>query len=206
VTEKEPLGVEVAAHLKRLFPKFGLPLFLKIDNGGNLNHSSIQKLLASNHVLPLNSPAYCAPYNGAIEHTQGEFKACIKECAGKFSSFKEFFRLAEITAHDLNHAARRKLSGKNSCSIFFGKPKRNFNKRKRQEVFQWISELAIDIVKQENVKMLPLLGGWHAVNGLSKTACFRSENHKMCYLIILKFPLIIRCVAHRRKIQSFNFS
>ena len=79
-TYNEPRGYQVAGHSRNLFMRFGKPLFLKLDNGGNLNHSSVKDLLADHLVLPLNSPAYYAPYNGAIEHTQGEFKKQLQVC------------------------------------------------------------------------------------------------------------------------------
>ena len=154
VTEREPQGHEVATHLKNLFVRFGKPLFLKIDNGGNLNHHAVKELLADQGIIPLNSPAYYAPYNGAIEHTQGEFKTRLQESYGEASSLSEFTLMAELASHDLNHAARRKLHGKNSCLEFFGKPKINFPKRKRKEVFEWISDLAIDIVEKSDEKKI----------------------------------------------------
>ena len=148
VTKKHPQGNEVADHLKILFSEFGKPLFIKRDNGGNLNHSAINQLLTDRLVLPLNSPAYYAQYNGAIEHTQREFKEQLHAGASKASCFNDFSLLIEITAHDLNHVARRKLKGQNSCLKFFEKIKMNFCKRKRKEVFEWISELTIDIMEK----------------------------------------------------------
>lgn len=153
-TEREPRGHEIAAHLENLFARFGKPMFLKVDNGGNLNHYSIRKLLADQGIIPLNSPAYYAPYNGAIEHSQGEFKARLQECYGEANSFAEFALMAELAAHDLNHSARRKFNGKNSCLQLFGKPKINYSKRKRKEVFEWISDLAIDIVAKSGEKKI----------------------------------------------------
>lgn len=153
-TEREPRGHEVATHLKSLFARFGKPLLVKIDNGGNLNHYSIKELLADQGIIPLNSPAYYAPYNGAIEHTQGEFKARLQECYGEANSFAEFTLMAELAAHDLNHSGRRKLNGKNSCLKLFGKPRISFSKRKRKEVFEWISDLAIDIVAKSGEKKI----------------------------------------------------
>lgn len=153
-TEREPRGHEVTAHLKSLFRRFNKPLFLKLDNGANLNHYSVKELLADQHILPLNSPAYYASYNGAIEHAQGEFKTRLQECYGKAASFSAFALMAELAAHDLNHSGRRKLNGKNSCLKFFGKPKISFSKRKRKEVFKWISDLAIDIVAKSGKKKI----------------------------------------------------
>jgi hypothetical protein len=153
-TEREPRGHEVTAHLESLFARFGKPLFLKSDNGGNLNHYSTKELLADQGVIPLNSPEYYAPYNGAIEHAQSEFKARLQECYGEAASFSKFALMVELAAHDLNHSGRRKIKGKNSCLKFFGKPRIVFPKRKRKEVFQWISDLAIDIVAKSGEKKI----------------------------------------------------
>ena len=73
------MGEEVAGYLSEKFCRFGPPLFLKRDNGGNLNHRAVNEVLSEFFVLPLNSPAYYAPYNGAIEESQGELKACLRE-------------------------------------------------------------------------------------------------------------------------------
>ena len=153
-TEQEPCGKEIAAHLENLFVWFGRPLFFKLDNGGNLNHCSVKEMMAKEHILPLNSPAYYAPYNGAIEHTQGEFKQRLQKCGREASSFYEFALMIELASHDLNHYGRRKLNGKNSCLEFFGKPRINYSKRKRKEVFEWISELAVDIVAKSGEKKI----------------------------------------------------
>ncbi len=151
--EKQIRGPEVAAHLKQLFHQFGKPLFLKVDNGGNLNHLAVSSLLDRYFVIPINSPTYYAPYNGAIEHTQGEFKKLLLAPGCFYSSFKEFALRVEITAHDLNHQGRRKLLGQNSCLCFFGKRKNSYTKRKRKEVIEWISQLTVDILsKSERMK------------------------------------------------------
>ena len=152
-SRKQITGEKVAAHLQQLFHRFGKPLFLKVDNGGNLNHKTVSDLLDRYFVIPINSPTYYAPYNGAIEHTQGEFKKLILAPEYYFSSFKEFALKVEIAAHDLNHQSRRKLQGLNSCLSFFGKPKYNYSNRKRKEVIEWISKLAVDIIrKSEQMK------------------------------------------------------
>ena len=73
-----PCGEEVAGHLSHLVSRFGPPLFCKRDNGGNLNHMVVDEVLADALVVPINNPANTAFYNGAIEHTQGEFKAYLR--------------------------------------------------------------------------------------------------------------------------------
>ena len=77
-----PVGEEIAGYLSDKFSRFGPPLLLKRDNGGNMNHSAVNDVLAEFFILPLNSPAYYAPYNGAIEESQREMKRCLREKLG----------------------------------------------------------------------------------------------------------------------------
>jgi len=127
-----PKGPEIARHLRQLFKEFGKPLFLKRDNGGNLNHSSVTELLAENHVLPLNSPCHYAQYNGAIEHAQGEFKHRLTQNHNYAASCKEFALSVELTAHNLNHVCRRKLLGNTSCSPVLQKSPVRLLKQKKK--------------------------------------------------------------------------
>jgi hypothetical protein len=143
-----PCGEEVAGHFARLFTEFAPPLFLKRDNHGVLNHSSVNEVIEEHMVIPLNSPTYYAPYNGAIEHTQGEFKAYLKGWNWKAGSNESRELLAELTAHDLNHKARRALKGQNSCRAYFCSPRITFNRRKRREVFLWIKQMTFDMLEK----------------------------------------------------------
>ena len=64
----ESKGEAVAAHpSKASLGRHGAPLFLKRDNGSPLNHAAVDRVLAENGVIPLNSPAYYPKYNGAVE-------------------------------------------------------------------------------------------------------------------------------------------
>jgi hypothetical protein len=67
LTALESGGVAVAAHLEKLFRSQGASLLLKRDNGSVFNHHAGNEVLARWGVSPLNSPAYYATYNGAIE-------------------------------------------------------------------------------------------------------------------------------------------
>jgi transposase-like protein len=138
-------GEEVAGHLDNLFSRFGPPLFCKRDNGGNLNHAAVDDVLAEALVVPINSPANTAPYNGAIEHTQGEFKRYLGRHRWKADSPSGFAVLAETAAHDLNHRSRRSLKGRNACHVYFGEQRLRYPKRQRQDVYRWIRDLAITI-------------------------------------------------------------
>ena len=123
------------------FFRFGPPLFLKRDNGGNLNHRAVNEVLSEFFVLPLNSPTYYAPYNGAIEESQRELKACLREKLIPDlplpSSEKHSLGIyAEVAAHDLNHRQRPCLQGKTSCQVFFAMDQRPvFSKWERRAIY-----------------------------------------------------------------------
>lgn len=138
-------GEEVAGHLDNLFSRFGPPLFCKRDNGGNLNHVAVDDVLAEALVVPINSPANTAPYNGAIEHTQGEFKRYLRRHRWKAGSRRCVAVLAETAAHDLNHRPRRSLGGRNACRVYFSDQRLRYPKRQRRDVYRWIRDLAIAI-------------------------------------------------------------
>ena len=140
-----PCGEEVAGHLDHLFTRFGAPLFCKRDNGGNLNHFAVNDVLKEAYVIPINSPPYKAPYNGAIEHTQGEFKDYLRRWGWKANTIDEFSLLAETAAHVLNHRQRRSLNGQTSCSVYFGDDQIRYNKRRRKSIYNWIRDLAAEI-------------------------------------------------------------
>lgn len=140
-----PCGEEVAGHLQYLFDRFEPPLFCKRDNGGNLNHMAVNQVLEQALVIPINSPPYQAPYNGAIEHTQGEFKSYLDRWNWKAGSVDRQVLLAETAAHDLNHQPRRCLRGRTACRAYFGGPRIRYPRRKREAVYRWIQELAAEI-------------------------------------------------------------
>jgi len=139
-----PVGEEVAGYLSEKFCRFGPPLFLKRDNGGNLNHGAVNGVLAEFFVLPLNSPAYYAPYNGAIEVSQRELKACLREKLIPDLPDLEKHSMAvyaEVAAHDLNHRLRSCLNGKTSCQVFFSlEEKPAFSKWERREIYDILME------------------------------------------------------------------
>jgi hypothetical protein len=137
-----PCGEELAGHLDRLFSRFGAPLFCKWDNGGNLNNAAVNQVLSEAMVIPINSPVYKAPYNGAIERTQGEFKGYLKRWQSKAKSLRQCVLLAETAAHDINHYPRRCLDGKTACRAYFEKDWLHYPKRKRGSVYHWILNLA----------------------------------------------------------------
>ena len=142
LTGECPVGEEIAGYLSEKFGRFGPPLFLKRDNGGNLNHRAVNEVLSEFFVLPLNSPTYYAPYNGAIEESQRELKACLREKLLAPCPQSEDYSLAiyaEVATHDLNHRYRPCLLKKTSCQVFFtseGRPV--FSKLERREIYDMV--------------------------------------------------------------------
>jgi len=141
-------GEEVVGHLDWLFDRFGRPLFIKRDNGGNLNHTAVNQTLEQALVIPINSPPATAQYNGAVEHTQGEFKRYLERWRHKADSVEKMALLAETAAHDLNHMPRRCLGGKTACRAYFGGRRLHYGSRLRRAVYCWIRDLAEEISAQ----------------------------------------------------------
>jgi hypothetical protein len=149
-----PVGEEIAGYLSEKFCRFGPPLFLKRDNGGNLNHGAVNGVLAEFFVLPLNSPAYYAPYNGAIEESQRELKACLREKLIPDLPGSENHSMAvyaEVAAHDLNHRLRPCLHGKTSCQVFFSLGEKPvYSKLERRKIYDILMERVERILRSMN--------------------------------------------------------
>jgi len=148
-----PVGEEIAGYLSDKFFRFGPPLLLKRDNGSNMNHLAVNEVLSEFFILPLNSPAYYAPYNGAIEESQGELKKCLGEKLGLTLSYsrEQIEPYAEAAVHDLNHRLRDCLAGRNSCQVFFhsgNKP--TFTKRERRDIYDGLMEKVERILTEMN--------------------------------------------------------
>jgi hypothetical protein len=148
-----PCGEEISGYLAATFNRFGVPLFLKRDNGGNLNHTAVNDVLSHYFVLPLNSPTYYPPYNGAIEEAQAELKSGLasklsyKPCCPR----EHLEAYASAVEHDLNHKPRPCLNGKTACQVYF-KGKRSFTKWERRDAYAWITNLQNDIVSCDGVR------------------------------------------------------
>jgi hypothetical protein len=131
-------GDEVAAHLHDLFETHGPPLFLKRDNGGNLNHHIVEELLEAFLVIPVNSPCYYPQYNGGIEVGQREIKEKLSRRQRLPSAFLAIEAGLNIQA--LNHKRRACLRNRTSCQVFTAgeADARQFTRRKRKEVYNTV--------------------------------------------------------------------
>ncbi|MCE5228550.1 hypothetical protein LLG95_03000 [bacterium] len=142
-------GQAVAEHLDSLFRRFGAPLFLKRDNHGNLNGGSVDEVMARALVLPLNSPPYYPPYNGAMERAQREIKEeFVKQLGENGGAAGD--QLVERAADRLNHRPRPCLGRQTPCAVFsLGcQQARIYTRRKRREVCAWIESVAAQIVEK----------------------------------------------------------
>lgn len=139
-------GDEVVAHLAELFNRYGPPLFLKRDNGGNLNHHEVDELLSSAMVIPLNSPPHYPQYNGSMERAQRDIKTILAEHAKTPNAFLGI--QAEMDIHELNHRTLSDLNYRTPCDVFrSGKNNaRQYTRRKRKEVYENIKENMLEIM------------------------------------------------------------
>jgi hypothetical protein len=139
-------GLEVAAHLEELFKEHPVPLFLKRDNGSNLNHEAVDEVLSRYLVIPLNSPVRYPQYNGARERAHqenwGYMRSRLED--GHIRS------LAIEAAHMLNHRQRRSLGRKTACEVFSSGADeiRGYDRRRRKEVYDWIRDRALGIMER----------------------------------------------------------
>jgi hypothetical protein len=144
-------GERVAENLEELFGRWDPPLFLKRDNGSNLNHHAVNALLDEYGVIPLNSPRHYPPYNGAIERGQGEIKREVRWRIGEEAVGPRVLRLeCEVGSNELNHRRRRSLGWRTSCRVWEdSRPGvRLFGRQQRKEAYEQIKELAVDIAAQ----------------------------------------------------------
>jgi len=148
-----PCGEEISGYLASTFRRFGAPLFLKRDNGGNLNHTAVNDVLSDYFVLPLNSPVHYPPYNGAIEEAQAELKKGLasrlsyKPCCPP----EHMEAYVSTVEHDLNHQPRACLNGNNACRVYFT-GKRTFSKWERRDAYEWITNAQNDILCSEGIQ------------------------------------------------------
>jgi hypothetical protein len=148
-----PCGEEIAGYLAAAFDRFGAPLLLKRDNGGNLNHAAVNQVLADYFVLPLNSPVHYPPYNGAIEEAQTELKTGLSEkLTHKPVCPREHLdAYASSVEHDLNHRPRPCLNGRNACTVYFT-GRRSFTRWERRDAYAWITNVRHDILSINGVQ------------------------------------------------------
>ena len=133
-------GSEIAAFLDAAFRQHGPPLFLKRDNGSPFNCQQVDAVLAQHKVLPLNSPPYYPPYNGAMEKAIGDFKRRLSARLKVGAEVPLLTAAVESTTHELNHERRRSLQGKTACELYHDPALRlSLNRRSRDELLRLLT-------------------------------------------------------------------
>lgn len=144
-------GEEVARNLSNLFISHGAPMFLKADNGPNLNSKEVKEVLKRFHVVLINSPEYYSKYNGSIENANGLIKKQIDALASSFkikADMKNIAPLARLAAHKLNEKLRKSNKDRPVC-LYWRNVDANRNKPdKRKEVYRETMNLAQQMLEQ----------------------------------------------------------
>lgn len=144
-------GEVIAARLETLFLRYGPPLVLKRDNGGNLNHRAVDEVLARYLVIPLCSPPYYPPYNGGMEKAQCELKTVLEDKLSLLAEASDAWvqQMAETTIHQLNHQPRPCLQRRTACEAFAVARLhlKMYTRRKRKEILNEIMNLAREIIE-----------------------------------------------------------
>lgn len=131
-------GMQVAGHLRQLFEQQEPPLFFKRDNGSIFNCQAVDALLLRFGVIPLNSPPYYPRYNGAMEKSIRDLKDHLERRLVRYSLVPpELEAQIELTNHELNHRAIRRLKGQTACEIYHDTKRRwRLGLRGRREIFR----------------------------------------------------------------------
>lgn len=183
----EPEGDRIAEHLDQLFARHGAPLFLKRDNGSNLNCGAVNDVLCAHGVIPLNSPAYGPRYNGAIENSIGQYKRHLLPClvtpeAWDLAAVRPLGRALVV---QLNTRPRRSLAGATPAAVYQAGSRR-WSKRFRQDTFQWIeSRWMATVAVMERLNHRVLAAAWRAeaVAWLRCQQLIRCSATQPCYPI-----------------------
>ena len=135
-------GRQIAAYLEAVFRTHGAPLFLKRDNGSPFNHHLVDKVLERYRVLPLNSPPYYPPYNGAMEKGIGDFKRSLeKRLRPQWPANLNLSAQVEAVIHDLNHRPKRSLGGRTPCDAFHDQNRRlRLSNKGRAKIFRLLHQ------------------------------------------------------------------
>jgi transposase InsO family protein len=143
-------GEQVAANLSDLCRRHGAPLFLKRDNGGNLNGPDVDEILAECCIIPFNSPVCTPTYNGSIERSQGTLKAeLIRQLPPAKKIHVEYAQpYVRAAAYEINHRPLASLGGSHSCH-YRATHLHNFTRNERKVVYDWITDARISILENE---------------------------------------------------------
>lgn len=139
---KDFTAVEVAEHLEFLMKKYGPPLFLKRDNGGNLGGDPIGEILKFFAVIPYNSPPGYPQYNGNIEKAQGDLKRRTVTMFGADPPLTAAKGMLMYAINEHNSSPMPALGGAAPLELW-ARPSRKFSKFERKQIAKIIARQAI---------------------------------------------------------------
>jgi transposase InsO family protein len=141
---------QVAEYLERIIAVHGPPLILKRDRGSNLQGQAVQAVLEKHLIIPLDSPRQYPPYNGAIEHAQGELKGVLATPA---PGAEQAPLRPDAAAHELNHRPRPCLGGRTACAVFEAgrAAMKAYTRPRRKQIILWIQSKALDIIRRSGL-------------------------------------------------------
>lgn len=151
VTQWTPCCGEVSGHTGELTNTREPPLFMKMDNGGNLVGGEHMDVLAAHRIIPLISPPVYPRYNGSLENAQADVKEAIRESLplGRIVPPQEFRLHAELAMHTLNHRSRNIIDGKIPCQVYHDESRRKrFTQHERMAIYAWINQTQESILKE----------------------------------------------------------
>jgi hypothetical protein len=142
-------GPQVAHGLREQCEREGAPLFLKRDNGGNLNHPAVDEVLVEHGIIPLNNPPECAWYNGAEERSHGLFKRVLSTLADREALARRLlWSYVECARECVNHLPRRVLGGRTPCECYHdGKMRIVFTLKEREAIMWEIGDIAMAVYR-----------------------------------------------------------
>lgn len=146
IKESALTGDEIAEHINMLMHFHGAPLFLKRDNGTNLNSDSILAILNLFGAIPVNSPPYCPRYNGVMERSQGETKRYLNViCKDETKEFDIFSACVHMAIMRANGRKRNVLGGRTAQEVW-DEEYLHFSKREREAIYNELKILAAKIL------------------------------------------------------------
>jgi len=160
-------GKVVADYLAAQIHRHGAPLFLKRDNGSVLRAPEVRAVLAQAGVLPLDSPTFYAPYNGAIERYIGQVKHTLPGDLAWPCQDDLGFPQASLDGvrHQLNAQPRSILGGASPAEVFHRGPRLRFTRPERTELFHLLlGHTRRKLSSMESVNQANLDAAWrHSV-------------------------------------------
>ena len=131
----------MAEHLNYLMHKHEAPLFLKRDNGSNLNSGEVLSILKMFAVIPFNSPPGFPQFNGVMERSQGEIKRYLRAILKDREKLDAFAVAVHLSVERANRRRRAVLAGK-SAQERWEEEFSHFTRRERESIYLEIKRLA----------------------------------------------------------------